>query len=149
MSLLQKIKDAWQDLLIRGEELQWQASDARRELAIERLRKLRAYMNQPYGGPLTNPYKYLGRPQRGRFFIFSTAPQLLLQPALPFFTHALLLGLNACCKASCARPTLLSTHRYLVLPSKLSSLNTCLSHVPSFRPWVVLCTVFCTQPTAV
>ena len=59
MNLLQKIKETWQDLIIRGEELQWQASEARRELAIERLNKLRAYMNQPYGGPLTNPYKDL------------------------------------------------------------------------------------------
>ena len=57
MSLLQKIKDAWQDFLIRGEELQWQASEERREIAIERLRKFRAYMSQPYGGTLTNPYK--------------------------------------------------------------------------------------------
>ena len=53
------VKQLWQDFLIRGEELQWQASEARRELAIERLNKLRAYMNQPYGGPLTNPYKDL------------------------------------------------------------------------------------------
>ena len=59
MQFLQKIKELWEELVIRGEELQWQASDARRELAIERLRKLRAYMNQPYGGPLTNPYKDL------------------------------------------------------------------------------------------
>ena len=57
--MIQKIKDAWQDFLIRGEELQWQASEARRELAVERLSKLRAYMNQPYNGPLTNPYKDL------------------------------------------------------------------------------------------
>lgn len=56
---IQAIKDAWQDFLIRGEELQWQASEARRELATERLTKLRAYMNQPYGGTLTNPYKDL------------------------------------------------------------------------------------------
>ena len=56
---IQAIKDAWQDFLIRGEELQWQASEARKELAIERLSKLRAYMNQPYGGTLTNPYKDL------------------------------------------------------------------------------------------
>ena len=56
MHLLQKIKDAWQDLLIRGEELQWQASEERREIAIERLRKFRAYTSQPYGGPLKNPY---------------------------------------------------------------------------------------------
>jgi len=53
------IKELWQDFLIRGEELGWQVSDARRELAIERLSKLRAYMNQPYGGTLTNPYKDL------------------------------------------------------------------------------------------
>ena len=53
------IKELWQDFLIRGEELEWQVSDARRELAIERLSKLRAYMNQPYGGTLTNPYKDL------------------------------------------------------------------------------------------
>ena len=60
MNLLQRrSKKLWQDFLIRGEELQWQASEARRELAIERLNKLRAYMNQPYGGPLTNPYKDL------------------------------------------------------------------------------------------
>ena len=56
---IQAIKDAWQDFLIRGEELQWQASEARRELAVERLTKLRAYMSQPYGGTLTNPYKDL------------------------------------------------------------------------------------------
>ena len=53
---IQTFRDAWQDFIIRGEELQWQASEARRELAIERLKKLRAYTNQPYGGQLTNPY---------------------------------------------------------------------------------------------
>ena len=53
---IQTIKDAWQDFIIRGEELQWQASEARKEIAIERLRKLRAYTSQPYGGTLTNPY---------------------------------------------------------------------------------------------
>ena len=58
-TVISTIKELWQDFLIRGEELEWQASDARRELAIERLSKLRAYMNQPYGGPLTNPYKDL------------------------------------------------------------------------------------------
>jgi hypothetical protein len=58
-TVISTIKELWQDFLIRGEELEWQASDARRELAIERLSKLRAYMNQPYGGTLTNPYKDL------------------------------------------------------------------------------------------
>lgn len=57
--IIRRIKDAWQDFLIRGEELQWQASEARRELATERLNRLRAYMSQPYGGTLTNPYKDL------------------------------------------------------------------------------------------
>ena len=56
---IQTIKDAWQAFIIRGEELEWQASEARRELAVERLTRLRAYMNQPYGGTLTNPYKDL------------------------------------------------------------------------------------------
>jgi hypothetical protein len=58
-TVISTIKELWQDFLIRGEELEWQASNARRELAIERLTKLRAYMNQPYGGTLTNPYKDL------------------------------------------------------------------------------------------
>ena len=58
-TVISTIKELWQDFLIRGEELGWQVSDARRELAIERLSKLRAYMNQPYGGTLTNPYKDL------------------------------------------------------------------------------------------
>jgi hypothetical protein len=58
-TVISTIKELWQDFLIRGEELEWQASEARRELAIERLSKLRAYMNQPYGGTLTNPYKDL------------------------------------------------------------------------------------------
>lgn len=58
-TVISTIKELWQDFLIRGEELEWQASDARRELAIERLSRLRAYMNQPYGGTLTNPYKDL------------------------------------------------------------------------------------------
>ena len=58
-TVISTIKELWQDFLIRGEELGWQVSDARRELAIERLSKLRAYMNQPYGGTLTNPYKNL------------------------------------------------------------------------------------------
>lgn len=56
---IRAIKDAWQDFLIRGEELQWQASEERREFAVERLNKLRAYTSQPYGGTLTNPYKDL------------------------------------------------------------------------------------------
>ena len=56
MSLFKKIKQAWEDFLIRGEELSWQASEARRDLAVERLNKLRAYTSQPYGGPLKNPY---------------------------------------------------------------------------------------------
>ena len=54
---IRAIKDAWQDFLIRGEELSWQSSEERRELAIERLTKLRAYTSQPYGGTLPNPYK--------------------------------------------------------------------------------------------
>lgn len=58
-TVISTIKELWQDFLIRGEELQWQASEARRELAVERLSRLRAYMNQPYGGTLTNPYKDL------------------------------------------------------------------------------------------
>ena len=53
---MNKIKEMWEDILIRGEELSWQASDARLELAVTRIHKLRAYMNQPYGGPLKNPY---------------------------------------------------------------------------------------------
>ena len=54
--IFSKIKEAWENFIIRGEELQWQASEARKELAIERLKKLRAYTNQPFGGTLTNPY---------------------------------------------------------------------------------------------
>ena len=56
--MISKIKALWEEFLIRGEELHWQASPDRRELAVERLSKLKAYMNQPYGGPLVNPYTY-------------------------------------------------------------------------------------------
>ena len=57
--MVEKIKEMWEWFLVRGEELSWQASPERKELATQRLAQLRAYMNQPYGGTLTNPYEDL------------------------------------------------------------------------------------------
>ena len=57
--MVEKIKEMWEWFLVRGEELSYQASPERKELATQRLAQLRAYMNQPYGGTITNPYEEL------------------------------------------------------------------------------------------
>ena len=56
MKLIETIKEIWEYFLTRGEELSWQHSPARMELAVTRIHKLRAYTSQPYGGTLQNPY---------------------------------------------------------------------------------------------
>ena len=56
MKLIETIKEIWEFILIRGEELSWQHSPARMELAVTRIHKLRAFTSQPFGGTLKNPY---------------------------------------------------------------------------------------------
>ena len=56
MKLIETIQEFWDYVLTRGEELSWQHSPARAELAVTRIHQLKAYMNQPYGGTLKNPY---------------------------------------------------------------------------------------------
>ena len=59
MKFIETIREIWEFILIRGEELSWQHSPARQELAVARIHKLKAYMAQPYGGTLQNPYSDL------------------------------------------------------------------------------------------
>ena len=56
MKLIETIKEIWEYVMIRGEELSWQHSPARMELAVTRISRLKAYTSQPYGGTLENPY---------------------------------------------------------------------------------------------
>jgi len=51
--------ELWQEFLAWHDEMQWQHSRERRELASERISKLRAFMSQPPDGDLRNPYEHL------------------------------------------------------------------------------------------
>ena len=53
---LDKVKEFWEELKIWHEEMQWNNSPERRELAVKRLEALRVYTHQAPGGKLKNPY---------------------------------------------------------------------------------------------
>lgn len=54
--LLNNIKGLWEEFMMYHDKVMWQNSPERRELAVKRITQLRAYMNQPYGGTIKNPY---------------------------------------------------------------------------------------------
>ena len=58
---MRKLKQLWEDFLIRGEELQYQASPARAELARNRLEIYRKFMSGDkscINNPYTHPESY-------------------------------------------------------------------------------------------
>jgi len=56
MSMIQKVKDLWTEFSTWHDEMQWQNSRERRELAVERISQLRAFMA---GESDFNPYEHL------------------------------------------------------------------------------------------
>ena len=51
-----KLTSLWWEFKAWHDNMQWQNSPERRELAVVRLARYRAFLHQPHGGTLTNPY---------------------------------------------------------------------------------------------
>ena len=60
-----KIEELWEELRIWYDEMMWQSSDDRKQLATARLTALKRYTHQPPDGKLRNPYLY---PEDYEFF---------------------------------------------------------------------------------
>lgn len=61
MSLIQKVKDLWQEFVMWHDEMQWQNSTERRELAVKRLAIYRKFMDGDPScvhSPYTHPENY-------------------------------------------------------------------------------------------
>lgn len=56
MSVIQTVRDLWQEFTMWHDEMQWQNSVERREMAVERIGQLRAFMA---GESDVNPYAHL------------------------------------------------------------------------------------------